>query len=330
MTQPLISIIVPVYNVEQYLPHCIESITNQTHQELEIILINDGSTDSSGEICDRYAAIDARVRVNHQKNAGVGVTRNIGLDRAKGEWIGFVDSDDWIVPEMYSKLLNAAIANDVRVAACGYVHQLMNGHEEYFIDERLSPTASGLWCIDNTVCVGFAMWNLLIHRSILENGEIRFDIDCHPGEDALFSTQILLKAGKIAYVPEALYNYLERKGSSMTTLNKKRLTEFVALKQIVDLLETEHPHIAIKRKFYFTEIATAHLRNACTFDSQSRQFVPQIKKEVKRYFPSLLFSSEPSIKWKIKWLSLMLFPFISSRALACYRQNSGAGKAKQR
>ena len=107
-TNPLISVIVPVYNVEKYLGKCVDSILAQTYENLEIILVEDGTKDNSGAICDAYAAKDSRIRVIHKENGGLSSARNAGMDIARGEYFGFVDSDDWIEPKMYETLLNLA------------------------------------------------------------------------------------------------------------------------------------------------------------------------------------------------------------------------------
>ena len=117
---PELSIIVPVYNVEKYLPKCIESILAQTFTDFELILIDDGSPDRCGEICDEYAAKDSRIVVIHQKNQGVSAARNAGLDAARGTYIGFVDSDDWIEPEMYQTLMTVAKDRNASLTACSY------------------------------------------------------------------------------------------------------------------------------------------------------------------------------------------------------------------
>ena len=114
----LISVIVPVYNTEKYLDRCIQSILSQTYSNIEILLIDDGSTDSSGAICDKYAEQDSRVRVFHKANGGVSSARNMGLDKAKGTWFTFVDSDDWIDMDMYEQMYNAAIQNKVDMVCC--------------------------------------------------------------------------------------------------------------------------------------------------------------------------------------------------------------------
>lgn len=121
MDKPLVSVIVPVYNVEKYLDECVRSIMNQTYQNLEILLIDDGSTDRSPEMCDTYARQDSRVKVIHQHNQGLSAARNTGMNSMKGEYFGFVDSDDYIEPTMYEKLL-APMNEGVRMTQCGFWH----------------------------------------------------------------------------------------------------------------------------------------------------------------------------------------------------------------
>ncbi len=117
----MISVFVPVYRVENYLEKCLDSITGQTYTDLEILLIDDGSPDRCGEICDRYADVDHRIQVFHTENHGLSSARNLGLEHAKGEYIGFVDSDDWIEPDMFARLLAAIEDNNADIAVCGRV-----------------------------------------------------------------------------------------------------------------------------------------------------------------------------------------------------------------
>ena len=116
--RPLISVIVPVYKVEEFLPKCVASIRGQTYENLEIILVDDGSPDGCGAMCDGYAREDARIKVIHKKNGGLSDARNAGIDIARGEYIGFVDSDDWSEPEMYETLLTTALKENVKLV-CG-------------------------------------------------------------------------------------------------------------------------------------------------------------------------------------------------------------------
>ncbi len=116
---PRISVIVPVYNVEQYLPRCVESILAQTYENLEILLVDDGTKDNSGAICDAYARQDARVKAIHKKNGGLSSARNAGIDAATGEYLSFVDSDDWIEPDMYEKMMALMEKYSVRLVCAG-------------------------------------------------------------------------------------------------------------------------------------------------------------------------------------------------------------------
>ncbi len=128
--KPIISVIIPVYNVERDLQRCLDSVIAQTYSHIEILLVDDGSTDNSCMICDRYAGIDSRISVIHQKNGGVGKARNAGLDAATGDYISFVDADDWLEPEMLEKLLQKAQAADASVAICGAWFHTPDGNKQ--------------------------------------------------------------------------------------------------------------------------------------------------------------------------------------------------------
>lgn len=142
MSKPLISVIVPVYKAEPYLEKCVDSIRNQTYQNLEIILVDDGSPDRCGEMCDELAGEDSRIRVIHKENGGQSSARNAGLDIMTGEFVGFVDSDDWIEPDMYQKLYDLTVKHNAQIAACGIRQEYANGSFAYFnhlypADDRL-------------------------------------------------------------------------------------------------------------------------------------------------------------------------------------------------
>ena len=126
MEKPLISIIIPVYKVEKYLEKCIKSVLDQTYKNLQIILVDDGSPDNCGNICDNYAKIDNRIEVIHKANGGLSEARNVGLKVARGEYIGFVDSDDYVSNEMFENLYNTLISNDVDVSICNFYTVINN------------------------------------------------------------------------------------------------------------------------------------------------------------------------------------------------------------
>ena len=124
---PLISLVIPVYNVEKYLDKCMESVLAQTYDNYEVILVDDGSTDNSGKMCDEYAERDSRVTVYHQKNSGVSVARNVGIENAKGEFISFIDSDDWVDESYLEKLVNAQIKYNADLTICEYTNVYADG-----------------------------------------------------------------------------------------------------------------------------------------------------------------------------------------------------------
>lgn len=176
----LISIIVPVYNVESYLEQCIDSILAQTYKNLEIILVDDGSTDRSGEICDRYAEQDSRIRVVHQVNNGSSRARNAGLEICHGDYLGFIDGDDYVAPDMYRILLDNLRREDADISVCdSYAvfpdHIEISEHENVFFAFSGKKAAESLFIRNKTFSGGVkrVVWNKLYRRSVFfsENGD---------------------------------------------------------------------------------------------------------------------------------------------------------------
>ncbi len=227
----MISVIVPVYNVENYLDRCIASIVSQSYKELEIILVDDGSSDSSGSICDEWAKKDSRILVLHQNNAGVSSARNAALRIAKGDFIAFVDSDDYIDKNMYSLLLSAA-DNETDICVCGF---------NTVSDNKITPVSdSSLKTLRSADAVrefignsawGLIMCNKLFRRDLvfsLPSGSAFFCEDLIIGEDALWIIHVLRNCRKVTYVPKALYYYVSRPGSAVYNSKHDKLIESCA------------------------------------------------------------------------------------------------------
>jgi hypothetical protein len=222
---PLLSIIVPVYKVENYLPKCIDSILAQTFTDFELILVDDGSPDGCPALCDAAAEKDARIRVIHQKNGGLSAARNAGLDAARGAWIGFVDSDDYIAPEMYEVLYQAVQSTGADLALCDYaevdeagtpcpqMHVSLSGGE--LTGQELLKRASGLM-------VQLA-WNKLYRRAVF--AQLRYP-EGKLNEDLFLIPEVCLQIKKAVVVPKALYCYVQRGGSIMS--GNKTLRHFDA------------------------------------------------------------------------------------------------------
>lgn len=203
--QDLISVIVPVYNTEKYLDRCIQSVLAQTYTNWELLLIDDGSTDSSGTICDQYAAEDNRIRVFHKENGGVSSARNLGLDNAKGEWITFVDSDDWVEPSMLKELLAIALDNDADYVYCDLLFDFGQYQKYYnaatYASEHRTMLKNFIISTWSIICTS------LVKAEIYNNHNLRFSQSYTYCEDFLFAVKTMFYARKIAYIPKAYYHY---------------------------------------------------------------------------------------------------------------------------
>ncbi|WP_455630999.1 glycosyltransferase family 2 protein [Megamonas sp.] len=210
----MISIIVPVYNVEKYLPKCIESITNQTYTDLEILLIDDGSTDNSGKICDNYAQKDKRIKVIHKKNGGPSLARNIGLDLFQGEYVSFIDSDDYIAPSMYNKMYHIFQKyTDVDIVSCNYNHIINNKKPVPFFnlskDEHITDKNILIEKIFQYQNYDMIIFNKLYKRKIWQH--IRFPSNMHLAEDLSVLYPTLQFANHFYCIKDTLYNKIQRK-----------------------------------------------------------------------------------------------------------------------
>ena len=206
-----ISVIVPVYKVEKYLNKCVDSILVQTYDNFELILVDDGSPDNCGQICDEYAQKDSRVKVIHKENGGLSSARNAGLDVATGDYIGFVDSDDYISPVMYEKLLKASDENDADLVICG-----VEKVDEYgnAITDQCNELASGVISKKEAFNIWFCVtvWNRIYKANVFKN--IRFPLGkLH--EDEFVAHLVYENSSKIYFIPDKLYFYLQRTDSIM-------------------------------------------------------------------------------------------------------------------
>lgn len=207
INNPLISVIVPIYNVDSYLNKCIESILNQTYKYLEIILVDDGSTDKCPMICDQFKKKDKRIKVIHKNNGGVSSARNIGLKQSTGIYISFVDSDDWIESYYYEKMLNIALKNNLDIIQCSYYRVIGNKKEYINLSNRVIEGGKKeyLYEVLNTQSgLGFCHMKLY-KKDIIKN--VLFDENLKVCEDALFNIKISYNINKFSIISDALYNY---------------------------------------------------------------------------------------------------------------------------
>jgi glycosyltransferase involved in cell wall biosynthesis len=230
----LISVIVPIYNVDSYLNKCIDSILEQSHKNIELILINDGSTDQSGEICDAYAVADKRIKVVHKSNSGVSDTRNHGLDIAKGDYIGFVDSDDWIEPEMLEVMLTEIKRKKTQMCVCTkFIRDGQIFSNSSIGEESLNKIRS----IESLLKINFptSLWSCLYSKEILEDKRLNKEI--HHLEDLDFQLRVLENVRNVSICKIPLYHYRLRDGSANTIgFNSKVLTCMKILPEVEKFL----------------------------------------------------------------------------------------------
>lgn len=219
--EALISVIIPVYNVEHYLRQCLNSVVGQTYRNLEILIINDGSTDGSGSICDEYKK-DGRVRVFHTENRGLSVARNLGLDEAQGEWVGFVDSDDWIEPDMYECLIVVAEKTDADVTECGVLREHPGRTVEH---KRKILEMSGMESVRSLLRgeLAEAVWNKLWNRRCFE--QIRFP-ENRIFEEYATTWRVFIQVDHVCTVDASKYHYRQREGNLSRTHDMKNLVGY--------------------------------------------------------------------------------------------------------
>ena len=253
ITFPKISIVVPVYNVEAYVSKCIESIMHQDYENIEIIVVDDGSTDTSSKICEQYARSDNRIRLIHQENQGLSMARNNGIDIAAGEYIGFVDSDDWIKPDMYSTLYNNAAEHDADISIGNFNYVMPSGEHIPFANENTGVKVfEGIYKVAHNIRTtnNFA-WNKLYRKSLFDN--IRFPKG-KTFEDIFTMYKLIDAANKIVVSAESKYYYVRRDSSiTMSPFNISHLDNTEAYIERYRYISSKYPQLeSTCRKQIFT------------------------------------------------------------------------------
>ncbi|MDY5368323.1 glycosyltransferase family 2 protein [Bifidobacterium sp.] len=230
---PLVTIIIPAYNAEDFLPDCMSSVVRQTYTNLEILVIDDGSTDRTPSICDTWEHKDLRVHAMHQSNAGVSVARNNGLDHATGEYVMFIDSDDMIEPNTVEIMLDRAMHNRSQIVFCANWdgHMVQNEwkplrHNTYY-DFSTNTNREFIGWFGKLVDASyvFAPWGKLFERTFIEQCGARFPVGVIVGEDSIFNFQLYTKTKRVSCVPQALYRYIIRGTSAMSSFKTQWFTD---------------------------------------------------------------------------------------------------------
>lgn len=283
--QPLISIIVPVYKVEKYLEKCIQSIINQTYNNLQIILVDDGSPDNCGKICDKYAQKDNRIEVIHKTNGGLSDARNVGISKAKGKYIGFVDSDDYIEKSMYEDLYNLMEEKQSDVCICNFYNVVgnnkvlknpNNGIQEYNKIDILREIL-----VDSKI-QSYA-WNKLYKKELFDN--IKYPVG-KKYEDIGTTFYILEKCNKIIVTGTPEYYYLNRDDSIVNNVNEKTITDYIELiTERYDYIEKNLKELDQYNKYYLTKtLITAYndIVNLKNIENETRKKFNDLYEKVKK------------------------------------------------
>ncbi|MGM9549250.1 MAG: glycosyltransferase family 2 protein [Faecousia sp.] len=287
---PQISVIVPVYRAEKFLGRCVDSVLNQTFRDYELLLLDDGSPDSSGEICDAYAARDSRVRVIHQKNAGVCAARNTCLDwvfsNSDSQWIFFIDNDDWMHPETLERLYRAAQEQGTKIAVCGYAQTAGEDpavSPEQLIPERWPPKDFYMErFINATVC-----WGKLYHRSCFDGQ--RYPAGKHM-EDEFLTYRLLFAQDTLTVIPAPLYAYYYNPaGITKSAWTPGRLDAWEAYEQQISFFKLRNDEELVRFRYRgYLENAVANLtaarqaENAQELTAQIRRIEGKIRSLLRR------------------------------------------------
>ena len=303
----LVSIIVPVYNVENYVERCLLSLLNQTYKNLEILIVNDCSTDSSLEICKSIAERDTRVQIFSNKvNVGISSTRNVGLERISGEYVIFVDSDDFLDKNFIEIMLEEAISSSSDLISCGF---------QYYRGETIQPIHS---CNFRHLCNEdaflkmlndqsnyCAVWAKIYKKSVI--GSLRFPEGNRFGEDMAFTPYVIINAHKIMHTDTPMY-YYSQEGVSLVRsgFNPNRLNMIDQIKNWLNLCQKKYPNLinGIRVYLIFTMLCICTL----TLDDINQTYYNKVKSELKNEAVFYLTNKSVSIKEKVKLLLVLLFP----------------------
>jgi len=296
MNEILISIIVPIYNVEEYLSECIESLLNQTHQLIEIILVDDDSQDNCLGICYQYAEKDNRIIVLHKKNGGVSSARNAGLKRSTGEYIGFVDADDTIEPQMYEEMLNYILINNAQMCVTTMFFVNLEKFHNASLNKKLYTKSEAM---KELIHMNFptSLCSCLYSNKIISN--IYLDEKIYYWEDYEFLFRILNLVDKIAINDFCYYHYRQRLESvNHQSINDKILSCLLVPEKVNEILEVKYPELkkeGKKIKIYFLKIIIGRLAESAWIDEKYFKIVTSYAKE------NLLISIiSKEIKFKLK------------------------------
>lgn len=317
----LISVIVPVYKVEEYLDQCVSSIVNQTYQNLEIILVDDGSPDSCPAMCDRWAEKDPRIKVIHKENGGLSDARNAGLKVATGEYVAFVDSDDWIDPDMYSLLYERIRKSESDISSCGVQRVWDDGTEPQMLTKlngnHVLEKCEAMEALILSSYLIQTVWNKLYKTDIVKSlcfprGKIH--------EDEFWSWQAIGKASRVATIERPLYYYRQRSNSIMDG-------GYVKDRLLVIEAKVERQGFIEREMSILSDIAKSDLLYTCLFHAQNvveqrlddkKELLHYLSSTAKQYLPSKNYMKSLPFFKRIRLWMISKFLTLVARTQRCF------------
>lgn len=317
----LVSLIIPVYNCEKYLDRALKSAQNQSHRNIQIIVIDDGSTDDTSRICERFQKADPRFLIIHKDNGGVSSARNVGIKNAKGDYILFMDGDDVIRKDYIEIMLINAVKYDVYIVTCNEI--ICNkGVEEKVQISKTGPFYIEVNNYDFMEAWSHAtVWGVLFHKSILTG--LEFDTSICVGEDSLFFSQALIRCDRIIHVPVGLYYYYVYDFSALHgSYNEKKLTEIYAWQKISNNMRVVSPSLHNSSRARLVRHAVSGYKRMCIECEADKAMVSSIILKAIRDNIEIYIQSSASLKSKANALAIMAFPnlyFLCYRLLKHYK-----------
>lgn len=320
--EPLISVVVPVYKVEPYLRKCVDSILGQTYRNLEIILVDDGSPDGCPAICDEYAEKDRRVKVIHQKNGGLSDARNAGLDIAAGEWLSFIDSDDWIEPDMYEYILMRAEESGADISVGGVNDELLTNGSTKIIKSTFSGITEEN-VLSNTEAMAkyfqtsWSAWNKIYRRELFDG--IRFPAG-EINEDEAIVLRLLERCKHVTYTNKVYYHYIHRPESITTSaFSEKKLAWYRHCADNLEWIKSHHPELEQLAAKRLCDSVLWSLREIALSDSNFVAQRIELLNDIKTHY-TYYRSLELNRAERMRLLAVRRFPFGIYRFIERARQ----------
>lgn len=325
----LISVIIPVYNVEGYLKKCVQSILDQTYKNIELVLVDDGSTDSSGNICDEYSDY-LQVKVVHKKNGGLSDARNAGLDVATGDFIGFIDSDDYVDVDMYESMVNC-IEDDVDMVGCGYVYESNFEKKLYYSDYDTSIKMSSEQTLRSMLLrkyVGVSCCTKLFRRSLFSSFRFKKGVK---SEDLELIYKLIDICNNVVCIPKAFYHYVSREGSITHSLSKGSCLDGVShISEMKEFIKKKYPSIIDEMDFLYLDWYMQAYSDILTADNRSefKAELLSIKNDIIKNMPFYMKNKyiDKTMKFQLVGVRMGCYLFFRKILSIWFSIKSGLGK----